>query len=123
MQELINILHEPGEKGWAAIHYAVYANNFEILEFLLGNNVDINMRTMDDWTPLQIAINQEHLDLLKMIIAEPTLDPNLSTSHGLPIIMAVHTNNIEIVLCLSDLDLDMSLKDSKGMSVFDFVDE
>lgn len=58
-----------------------------------------------------------------MIIAEPSLDPNLSTSHGLPIIMAIQTNNIEIVLCLSDLDLDVSLKDNKGMSVFDFVDE
>ena len=60
-QEMLAILNQLGEKGWAAIHYAVYAGCIQAIDFLLQNNIDINMRTLDDWTPLQLAINQQNI--------------------------------------------------------------
>ena len=51
------IIDELGEKGWGAIHYAIFYKAITIFDELLDMEVDINKCTSDGWLPIQLAID------------------------------------------------------------------
>lgn len=52
----MSIQNELGAQGWAAIHYAVFAGNTQIVNFLIEIGVDVNNKTSDEWLPIQLAV-------------------------------------------------------------------
>jgi ankyrin repeat protein len=42
--------------GWAAIHYAVFYGNIRIINFLISIGADLNIKSFDEWLPIQLAI-------------------------------------------------------------------
>jgi ankyrin repeat protein len=52
-----NKLEAPDEIGWTAFHYASRYNQREIIEFLIRScDVDVDVITNDDVTPLHLAV-------------------------------------------------------------------
>ena len=50
-------LEEPDELGWSALHHASRYNQREIIEYLVKScDVDVNVLTNDDVTPLHLAV-------------------------------------------------------------------
>jgi len=61
---LLLLKHKPNinlqdSTGQTAAHYAALVGNSEILEVLLKNGADVNIRDEDDQTPLDVAADDE----------------------------------------------------------------
>jgi ankyrin repeat protein len=89
------ILNELGEGGWGAIHYAVFCNKPEIVNELLKREVDVNKCTTDGWLPLQLAINRKNFDILRILLYEPTIRVNETTSKGTALHVAAKLKCLE----------------------------
>lgn len=51
------IIDELGEKGWGALHYAIFCKATDIFDELLEMEVDVNKCTSDGWLPIQLAMD------------------------------------------------------------------
>jgi ankyrin repeat protein len=56
----LDLINELNHGGWSALHYASHLGFEEIVRELLIRNADINKITKDEWTPLQLAVFQNH---------------------------------------------------------------
>ncbi|XCN71501.1 MAG: ankyrin repeat domain-containing protein [Candidatus Electrothrix aestuarii] len=60
---------------------SVRSNNLNIVEFLLKNGADPNIRNYKELTPLMIAVVKQYFDIIKLLIKYGA-DPNIKTSDG-----------------------------------------
>lgn len=84
-------------KGWAAIHYAVFAENEDILNYLIEIGVDVNIKSFDEWLSIQLAVEKKNMRIIEILVAQPNLNINICTSHGLVLNMAAQLHNIPII--------------------------
>ncbi len=87
------IIDELGEKGWGALHYAIFCKASEIFVELLEMEVDVNKCTSDGWLPIQLAIDLKDSYYIERILAQPSINLNLVTSRGSPLHMAAKEGN------------------------------
>jgi 26S proteasome non-ATPase regulatory subunit 10 len=111
-----------GINGFAAIHYAVLVGNVEIVNFLISIGADINIKSFDDWLPIQIAIDNNNMAMIDILIAQPNLNINICTARGLPLHMAVKSGNVSIVKKLLMRDVKFTAKDQLGQTVYDILE-
>lgn len=71
-----------------------------IFFFKFHSKADINQKTIDEWTPLQLAIQRNHLDTLKLLLEEKNIKINELTSRSSALHIAASLNNKDIVLLL-----------------------
>lgn len=83
--------------------------------------VDINTKTSDEWLPIQLAVRQEDMKMIDLLIAQPTLNVNICTAHGLVLNMAAQSLNRGIVEKLFMKDINFSARDHLGRSVYDVL--
>jgi ankyrin repeat protein len=67
--------------GWSPLHEACSNGNLEIVQLLIENNAEINLRGSKDSTPLHEAIVNNHLACAKYLL-EQGADINIKNSHG-----------------------------------------
>ena len=64
MGEFINLQNNSGD---TALHYASDVNDYEMVNTLLQeSDINVNLRNNDDMTPLDIAINMDHLCVVNL---------------------------------------------------------
>ena len=51
------IIDQLGEKGWGALHYAIFCKTKDIFDELADMEVDVNKCTSDGWLPIQLAMD------------------------------------------------------------------
>ena len=56
-QKKIDLIDELGERGWGALHTAIFCEAEDILDELLALEADVNKCTSDGWLPIQLAID------------------------------------------------------------------
>ena len=83
------ILNEIGECGRNALHWAIHNQNVQIVTFLLLKYTDPTVLTIDDYSPLQLAIVFRNIELVKILLSQPKVDPNRVTNHGTALHLAV----------------------------------
>jgi hypothetical protein len=72
-------------------------NNFEKVKKLVESGVPINLPERHRWTPLMIAVAQQHMDIIKYLL-EKGANPNTTNSHGrTPLAFAALYGNKAIV--------------------------
>jgi hypothetical protein len=54
------------------------------------------------------------MEMIDLLIAQPNLNINICTAHGLPLHMAVRSGNVPIVKKLLTRDVKFSAKDQLG---------
>ena len=66
--------------GYTALYWAVFNNHTEVVDELLGNGADVNVRNSSyDWTPLHAAAHNNNTDMMKVLLrhgAEPSIRNN-----------------------------------------------
>ncbi len=67
--------------GDTALHFAVCADRWRIVEWLLQHGADINAQDEGGYTPLIMAVSQEHTNIARLLLAHGA-DPNLQNTHG-----------------------------------------
>ena len=105
---------------WAALHYAVYYNDLECVKILSQvPGVDINLRNYDGNTPLSLALKNNHVDILRVLLAQPDLDLTVTDGNGLDVAhLVVGHHSGEALTCLEllsrDKRVDWNIKNQDG---------
>ena len=53
------------ERGWTALHHSVLLADNETVMILIDNGADVNVKDGDGETPLDMAVQQQIIDLLR----------------------------------------------------------
>ena len=72
------------------LHWAIHNPNFQMVSFLLLKHCNPSVLTIDDYTPLQLAIVHRNIDISKLLLAQPKVDPNKVTTHGTALHLAAY---------------------------------
>lgn len=86
---------------WRPIHYAVFHMDYNIVELLINNKVDVNSMSEFGESPLHIAVDtvptQESVEILKLLL-DAGADPSVRDDNGnRPIDIAVIYGNKEAI--------------------------
>jgi hypothetical protein len=82
------IIDELGEKGWGALHYAIFYKSTQIFDELMDMEVDVNKCTSDGWLPIQLAIDLKEPYYIEKLLNQPGINLNIVTPKGSPLHMA-----------------------------------
>lgn len=97
------------EKGYTLLCYAAGFNQKNVLEFLLKQNANINIQGGElNQSPLMLAIERNHHDIVARLLADPNIDVTLIDAQGRNALMlAVLSKNIPAITALmSKTDLN-----------------
>ncbi len=83
------LLNEVGDGGKNALHCAIETNNPEIVSFLVIKGVNPTLTTVDEYTPLQLAVLHSAHDILSLLLEQKRIDINQVTNQGTALHMAV----------------------------------
>ncbi len=105
------------EDGKNVLHYlSAYSKDDKLFNFLIENQVKLDMQDSKGNTPLCYALEYNNIDMIKLIIER---DPELNTINkdGEGIIhLAVKSQEIEIVELILPLISDIDLKSANGLT-------
>ena len=100
--------------GWSLLHIGVIKNKLKIVNYLLENGMDVNIKNIDNgYTPFHIACQNNSKPILE-ILMQHGADKNAKTNDdhsGIEI--ACSNNNNEIVKYLLDNNVDVRLDTNK----------
>lgn len=99
----------------------MFAGNVEIVNFLIEIGVDVNNKSSDEWLPIQLAVREENYALIDLLVAQPALNINICTGHGLVLNMAVQSMNKQVISKLLMKDVNFSARDHLGRTVYDVL--
>jgi ankyrin repeat protein len=88
---------------------------------LIGLGININIKTFDEWLPIHLAIKQENLAMVSLLVTHPRLNINLCTVHGLALNMAIELPNAKIVEKLLTRDPNLAEKDHLDRTASDVL--
>ena len=98
------------ENGQTLIHIAASKGYNEVLRILLKYSADINCKMKGGWTPLLLAVSNNHLDLVDEMIRELGADPNLPNEDGkTPIYIAARNGYSGIIKVLLKNGADVNI--------------
>eukprot|EP00826_Nyctotherus_ovalis_P024194 TRINITY_DN1874_c0_g1_i7.p1 TRINITY_DN1874_c0_g1~~TRINITY_DN1874_c0_g1_i7.p1 ORF type:complete len:515 (+),score=99.78 TRINITY_DN1874_c0_g1_i7:135-1679(+) len=75
---------------------------------------NINTKSLDDFTPLHLAVSELHLDTVKVLLSRGTLIDPVTTSLMTPLHLACYRGNKEIVKLLVEKGADINARDGDG---------
>lgn len=90
-------LHDGGK--YTALHWAAYYRHGQIVAALIDAGAAINVMQNSGDTPLALAVTRGHLDVAKLLL-ERQADPNIADNNNLPLAIAEHRNNPEMIALL-----------------------
>jgi len=113
----------PGSQVVAApIHDAVSSGNVDAVYALMGPELDIDERTSNGMTATQLAVNNENLEILKILI-DNGVDVNASSTRLkiAPLHIAARRGHVEMVNLLLASGADVNQPDHEGASALHFA--
>ncbi|EGR30629.1 protein kinase domain protein [Ichthyophthirius multifiliis] len=120
-QPLYDIINDLDYKGWNTLHYCIYFQNEEILEFVLQKyQPNINNPTANGWLPLHLAIFTQNLEIIKTLTENNDIQINKQTEIGSPLHLACAKGYLDIVKILVQKGAD--IKDLKPQNILIFGD-
>ncbi|KAK3089349.1 hypothetical protein FSP39_002938 [Pinctada imbricata] len=91
-------------KGFRPIHHATINGHLHIIEFILSNDGDINIKTRKGDTCLHIAVEKENLEILEFLIRFGAETSILNDERCAPVHKAVAEGRIKVLEKLLQLD-------------------
>lgn len=68
--------------GFSPLHVAARFNYFEIIDLLIENGADVNLKNAFGWTPLMVACEHDNLKCVRKLCKVSNLDINHQSSVG-----------------------------------------
>jgi ankyrin repeat protein/Tfp pilus assembly protein PilF len=81
VQRNLEIVNNAGVDGWTLLHHAVVAGQYEIADFLISKNANINAETIKGETPLHLAVSRGRKRIVKLLILNGA-DVNVRNKYG-----------------------------------------
>ena len=105
----INTLNNDGTVS--ALHYAAWNNHFNIVQYLVENNADVNIQSMNYSTPLLFAVSRDNLDIAKYLI------DNGANTKGNSVDSLIHrAKSLKMLKLLLDTGIDINALDSANLT-------
>lgn len=115
-------INSKDNKGNSALHWAVYSNSRQAVDYLIFYNIDINLKDNDDDTALQIAIRKGNQYLIKRLRDDYSSLPNINIKEVVKIKQSENeTSSNQSVSMFSVLYNTFFGANSKGISAFPFL--
>ncbi|XP_021361019.1 E3 ubiquitin-protein ligase MIB2-like isoform X2 [Mizuhopecten yessoensis] len=124
--EIVQILLHAGanlelqdEDGDSALHYSAFGNQAEVMRLLLRQKVHINALNNGGCSTLHVAVNKQHLDCVKILLAHDQCNVNIQDSYeDTALHDAIGKENREIIDLLVNVNvIDFTLKNKRGFNV------
>ena len=90
--------------------------NLDIVEFLLIKSCNPNLVSLDQYTPLQLAISMHTASIFHTLINHPKIDLNAKTEKGTALHIAIRYKQLDFAKKLLECGADPDSPDVKGVS-------
>ncbi|MGL4560851.1 MAG: ankyrin repeat domain-containing protein, partial [Brevinema sp.] len=82
---------------------AVYAEEFDIVDYLIKYGANINHREINGDTSLHIAIRRKNKEITKLLLSQPNIEWNIKNIYGeTPLDIAKESNDPELFLIINN---------------------
>lgn len=75
-------LQRRGHLQHTLLHTAAYNGNYDLVQYLVEQQVDVNLVTVDGWNALHLACAGGYLDIVKLLLSSPHMMRNAETLDG-----------------------------------------
>ena len=113
------LLETDHDLAWNCIHFICFFGLYDFLRCISTISVNVNKETKDGWTPLMLAVYQNHLECVQLLLTFPDLNPNHTTSKGSALHIAVQRGSPQLCALLAGAGVNPELVDSKGRKPID----
>jgi len=117
----INI-NQTDAQGNTLLHTSSQYKNYEAAKFLLKMGIDRNLRNKNGNTALAVAINEDNLDISRLLLEKSHVNDRFEAD-ATAAILAARSGNDEIIRQLSKMGADLSLKDKSGLNALDYAEK
>lgn len=114
--------HKKGKHSESPIHKGIVLNRVAIVQEMLENGLDINAENEEGFTPVQIAILCEKVEIFKMFLNHPSFLVNHTSEKGTPLHTAVQNAKLDFIELLLLFGANPSVRDNKGFSALEICD-
>ncbi|MBI3902844.1 MAG: ankyrin repeat domain-containing protein [Nitrosomonadales bacterium] len=81
---------------YTALHWAAFYGHTQLLDELLDFGAEINAVQNSGDTPLSLAVTKGRIAVARLLLVRQA-DPNIASTHGSPLVIAMHRDNQEMV--------------------------
>ncbi|HWV17882.1 MAG TPA: ankyrin repeat domain-containing protein [Rhodocyclaceae bacterium] len=100
--------------GWSALHYAVFAEQPEIVAHLLSKGAQVDLRAPNQQTALMLAAKNGNIGIVRMLL-NAKADPRLKDQNDdTPLTLARQSNNSTVAQLLEQSDAPAAEKLQEG---------
>lgn len=96
----INVEASAIHKRTTALHIAAANGYYDLAEYLISNNADVNSKTSQNITPLHKAVARNHQDVVTLLLTKGADINALDTIYRTPLHYAAFYNRLEIASIL-----------------------
>ncbi|XP_056005859.1 putative ankyrin repeat protein RF_0381 isoform X2 [Ostrea edulis] len=117
-QQYSDLLHSVDNTGWNAALHAVRGGNFEVLQCLADNEIDVRHKDKNGWNILHVACRTSNLEMSRHVIKTyPDLLHSVSNDHWNAALHAACGGNVRILQLLAGNEIDVKQKCIKGWNI------
>ncbi|XP_063676952.1 transient receptor potential cation channel subfamily A member 1-like [Bolinopsis microptera] len=111
-------LDKAGEEKFTCLHLACKDGRVDVVEFILNNRADQNLRTMERETALHISAHKGHTEVVKMLVDAgcPLEAKNIAGETAMH--EAAKADQTEVIQYLSDKGANINAADRDGSTPF-----
>ncbi|KAL5265822.1 hypothetical protein ACHWQZ_G006498 [Mnemiopsis leidyi] len=111
-------LDKAGSEKFTCLHLACKDGRLDVVEFILGNGADINLRTVERETALHIAAHKGHADVVTKLVESGCSLESKNVAGETALHMASKADKTEVIQYLSDIGANINAADREGSTPF-----
>ncbi len=110
--------------NWPDIHFAAFAGNQDIIQYLISHSVDINLQEQDEnMTPIHIAVKVGNKSAVDVLL-EKEVNLSIKDRNGnTPLHIAMLQKNLDIIILLYNKNANLFVKNNAGQTPWDLANE
>lgn len=120
--DVMCIFDKPLVTGWTCLHFACHYGHGDIAEFLIEKGANVNAMSLDGWSPLLLAVQQQCIDIVALLLSCQTLQlDQLSAVYGSALHLAARLSLDEIAIMLMQRGVSPMQRDNQGRLPIELV--